>query len=667
MVLTATRHVIVGTAGHIDHGKTRLVGRLTGIDTDRLPEEKARGISIDLGFAHWQADGVEFGVVDVPGHQRFVKNMVAGATGVNLALLVVAADDGVMPQTREHLEIMDLLGVNAGVVALTKIDLIEPELIELAADEIADAISGTFLEGCPIVPVSSVTGAGIDELKETLARVAAGVEWPDAPELFRLPIDRVFSVPGYGTVVTGSALGGTVHAGDVLELVPDRAAEGTNRRTISRRTGSPAVHQGRAVRVRGVQKHGLPADDSGSRQRTAVNLAGVKTEEIARGQELATPGYLVPARRLLVQLRSLGSSPLVLKDRMELNLHLGTAETPARVVLKGRPLRPGETAYAELRLKQPVVATHGQRFILRRISPALTVAGGTILDPSIPPALRLKDLDAYAAAFDSPVDSDRLSFLLSQRDVVDDAPLEAARRAGIPSFRYPGLVEELKASGVLVSVAEDRPLIVHRDRLAALANAVMRAIRDELARQQPRRALPRTTLLAACRRIAQSDLVEAVFAELLNRGDLVRVGENFGPADIQVQLTKAQQQARTQILASIGAGGLGPPTTKELAAAIGQPLEQLEPLLRLAVEDGLLFKVSENLYFTPATLERGRAMCENLLQAGGTATVSQLREAWGVSRKFSVPLCEYFDARGVTTRDGDLRTAGPNLGKKLLS
>ncbi|RMG38415.1 MAG: selenocysteine-specific translation elongation factor, partial [Planctomycetota bacterium] len=270
MTTTSTRqkHVIVGTAGHIDHGKTRLVARLTNIDTDRLPEEKARGISIDLGFAHWETDGVQFGVVDVPGHERFVRNMVAGATGINVALLVVAADDGVMPQTREHLDIMDLLGIPRGVIAITKTDLVDEELIALVEEDIREHVRGTFLQDAPIVPVSAVTGEGIEALKRALADVAADAEDARSDDFFRMPIDRVFSVPGHGTVVTGSVQSGAVAAGDTLELLPE----------------------GRTVRVRSVENHGRLVEAAASWQRTAVNLAGVRREEVRRGQELVTPG-----------------------------------------------------------------------------------------------------------------------------------------------------------------------------------------------------------------------------------------------------------------------------------------------------------------------------------------------------------------------------------------
>jgi selenocysteine-specific elongation factor len=636
------KHVLIGTAGHIDHGKTRLVSRLTGVDTDRLPEEKARGISIDLGFAHWEAEEgdcrFQFGVIDVPGHERFVRNMVAGATGINLALLVIAADDGVMLQTREHLEIMDLLGVQAGVIAITKIDLVEPDFVELVEAEIEEVTAGTFLEGCPVVPVSSETGEGIDVLRSTLTKLAAGTEWPQPPDLFRMPIDRVFSITGQGSIVTGSVLSGEVNPGDVLELLPEE----------------------RSIRVRSVENHGMLTDDSSERQRTAINPAGVKTDELSRGQELATPGYLKPTKRFVVELRSLGSSTVILKDRLNVSLHLGTCETFASVILKGKQLKPGERSYAELRTADPVMGVHGQRFILRRPSPPMTIAGGRILDPGLPAGKRLKDLAAYAAAMDSPNAQERLSFLLSHADSVDESPLEAARRAGIDPGKFMTLIEQLKSEGILTAVGDaDRPLVIHRDRLQSMSASVLRTIREEVQRHQPRRTLPRNTLLTACRGIARNELLIAVLEYLLKKKELVEIRGQLGPADAQVKLTKNQRRTLVKMLDTLTAAGLTPPTIKVLAADLGQKPEQLQPLLNLSVEDGLLVRVNDELYFAPEAIDTAREMTSGYLKEHGEATMSQLREAWSVSRKFAVPLCELFDQLEITNRQGDVRTSGP--------
>lgn len=642
---TQDRHVIVGTAGHIDHGKTSLTRQLTGIDTDRLPEEKARGISIDLGFAHLEADGFQFGFVDVPGHERFVKNMVAGATGVDLALLVVAADDGVMPQTREHLEIMDLLGVSGGVVALTKIDLVEPDYVELAKEEVAGLLRGTFLEGAPIVSVSSHTGAGIDRLKQALVAVARGRQWASRGRLFRMPIDRVFSIAGHGTVVTGTVLAGEVRAGDTLELLPDQTS----------------------LRVRSVQNHGELVAESGARTRTAVNLAGIKADELRRGQELAAPGYLQPARRLLVKVRCLASSPLVLRDRLELALHLGTTETTARMILKGSRIEPGETGFAELRVAEPVVAAWGQRLILRRPSPALTVAGGVVLDPGIEARRRSADLVTRAAALDAPDEETRVSAFLAERDEVDSSPNVAAWKVAVSPERYAEFIGRLAERGSLVPLGDkDSAMLIHKDRLAAVAAAVLKRVRLELEARQPRRALPRAVFRAACARLAPADLVDAAFEKLLKDRQLVAVGPNIGPADAQVQLSKNQAALRAKLLDEIGRGGLAPPTLKELAQSLGQKVESLVSLLTVCLEDGLLIEVAEGLYYPPAALESARTICRDLLAREAAATMSQLREAWGTTRKYSVPLCEWFDAHRLTLREGDLRRAGPELGKPLV-
>lgn len=641
-IATAQSHVLIGTAGHIDHGKTRLIGRLTGIATDRLPEEKRRGISIDLGFALWEDGGLQFGVVDVPGHERFVRNMVAGATGINVALLVVAADDGVMPQTREHLEIMDLLGIPAGVVAITKIDLAERDFVELVRAEVEELVEGTFLENCAIVPVSSETGEGIEELKAALHVSAARLEASGSSEFFRMPVDRVFTLEGHGTIVTGSVLSGTVKPGETLELLPERLP----------------------VRIRSVQSHGHQAEWTGSHQRTALNVAGVKSEDLRRGQELASPDALIPTRRVVVQLRCLASSPMALKDRMELSLHIGTSETPARLATKGIRLNPGEQIYAELRTRHPIVAAYGQCFILRRISPALTVAGGTVLDPHVEPGRRLRDLQAYAAALDDSSDRQRLSFVLSQLDRVPETASEAVWRAGISAEQYATLGDELKSSGELVTLGgAGHSRLIHSERLRAVGRSVMRTIRVELARRQPCRLLPKNTVLTACRKIAAADLIDEVLTSLVESGELVATGDSLGPADAQVQLTKNQRQARDAMLEAIAEGGLLPPSKKEHAESIGISIDQIEVLLELGEQDGLLVRVSDDLFFTPEAIERAADVGRSLLAGSEGATMSQLREAWGVSRKYAVPLSEYFDRRGLTVRRGDVRVLGDADGR----
>jgi selenocysteine-specific elongation factor len=435
-------------------------------------------------------------------------------------------------------------------------------------------------------------------------------------------------------------LRGRVEVGDHLELWP----------------------AGQRVRVRGIHQHGQASPESGARQRAALNLAGIRTEEVHRGHELATPAFLRPTRRMLVSLRALRSSPMTLKDRMWLQLHLATGEIPARLVLKGGQLNAGDTGYAELRLAEPVVAEYGQRFILRRRSPALTIAGGVILDPSLEPRRRIKDLQVRGTAWHNPDDLDRLSTALEEIDLVPSDPLETAWRTGVGPARYAELIQQLLARGDLLKLPSGQAsLYVHRRRFDILTAAAQRAIHEELARHQPRRALPKHVLLVACRSLAAPELVEAIVQHLVKTGWLVPVGPNLGPADVQVKLTKNQTAARAQMLARIAAAELMPPTLKELAAALGQKPDALQELLDLAVEEETLLKIAEGLYLTPAAVERARQTCRTLLTPGTAATMSELREAWGITRKYSVPLCEYFDAEGTTLRDGDLRRAGPRL------
>ena len=637
---TSLKHLLIGTAGHIDHGKTRLIGRLTNIDTDRLPEEKSRGISIDLGFAHWESSGYQFGVVDVPGHEKFVKNMVAGATGIDLALLVVAADDGVMPQTREHVEIMHLLGIKSGVVAITKCDLVPADFVELVQSEIEDLAAGTFLQGCAIVPVSSETGAGIDALQDEIVKAATSIAQRQDSDLFRMPIDRVFTIAGHGTIATGSVHSGTVNPGDTLELLPI----------------------GRKVRVRSVENHGVDSVDAHGGQRTAINLAGVKLDEVARGNELASIGFLHPARRLIVELQVLESSPILLKDRSQFTVHLGTTEQRARVNLKGVALNPGQQSFAELRTQSPVTAAYGQRFILRRVSPPMTIAGGMIVDPGVPPGKRIKDLQDYGHKLCHEDSIERLSAMLSHVDAVQTGPSMALWRAGIPTTEYAGLIDELVQRGDLQQVGSaDRSLLLHQHRLDALSRAVLRCIREEFDRHQPRRSLPRNSLLTACRGVASGVLLEAVFVHLSHSKQLVEVGSNLGLADMQVKLSRAQRSQRADILQQITQNNLAPPNTKELAKTVDAKQNEVEILLRLCEEEELLIRVADDLYYAPDAIEQARAICLQLLQETSQATMGELRDAWGVTRKYAVPLCEYFDRCQVTVRDGDLRRVGPGV------
>jgi selenocysteine-specific elongation factor len=626
--------VILGTAGHIDHGKTSLVRRLTGIDTDRLPEEKRRGISIDLGFAHWSRDGFEFGIVDVPGHERFVRNMTAGATGIDLALLVVAADDGVMPQTREHLEILQALGIGIGVIAITKIDLAEPDLVEYVGDELRELAAGTFLADAPIVPVSSTTGAGFDTLGEALCAAARQASAEAAPGPFRMPIDRAFSIAGHGTIVSGTVLGGAVTVGDTVELLP----------------------AGMRARVRSIHHHGTEVNSSTARWRTALNLVGVKADEIRRGDEVVAPDCFRPTTRLLVRMEPVRSAPFPLRDRMRLQLHLGTAESPARLVLKAGELEPGSSGFGELRLKTPVVAQYGQRFILRRSSPALTLAGGVVLDPNFE-LRRVRDHASLGMAAESGSERERLARWLARAATIDPVASTIAVSLGIGLDRYAELLAELQATGEVVRI--NGKSLLHRERLETLSTAAMRKIREEIARHQPCRALPKFVLLNACRAVGGPTMGDAILEHLIERRQLAAVGHQYGPADLQVKLTKQQAKMQQAMLERIVADGLVPPFLREFAVEFGVDESVLQPLIELLVEDQQLTRIGPGYYVTPAALGAGVQTARDLLRSKGEATMSELRAAWNATRKYSVPLCEWLDAQQITVRDGDLRRAGP--------
>jgi len=407
------KHLILGTAGHIDHGKTSLVKALTGTDTDRLKEEKARGITIELGFAHLELPGgIEFGVVDVPGHEKFVRAMVAGVAGMDLVMLVIAADEGIMPQTREHLDILRLLGVRAGLVALTKSDMVEPDWLPLVQEEVREFVAGTFLETAPIIPVSSKTGAGLDELKAALALLAEAAAEKKRDGAFRLPVDRVFTVAGFGTVVTGTLLAGEIRIGDELELLP----------------------KGIGGRVRGIQAHGSKADSGQAGQRLAVNLQGIDLDQVQRGDVVVPANVFRTTRRVDVRLDHLTAAPRDLKHRSNVRFHTGTSEVTAQVLLLERSsLPPGETAYAQLRLAEPLLLVSGDPYLIRTASPAATIGGGIVLDP-FPPARRRRSDEALKllAALDAAEHQHTCGLIVAHALLSGVSLEEIVLRSGIP-------------------------------------------------------------------------------------------------------------------------------------------------------------------------------------------------------------------------------------------
>jgi selenocysteine-specific elongation factor len=640
------KRVVLGTAGHIDHGKTALVKALTGIDTDRLREEKRRGITIELGFAHLPLpDGAVAGVVDVPGHERFVRAMAAGAGGIDLVVLVVAADEGVMPQTREHLDICRMLAVPRGLVAITKADLL-PELgadwLAMVEQDVRAAARGTFLEGAPLVPVSARTGAGLDRLRAELARLAADVpERPADGPLF-LPVDRAFSLKGFGTVVTGTLLSGAVAPGDHVELLP--LAPGTG-----------------GLRVRSVQVHGAPADRALAGQRTAVNLPGVEPQAIARGQVLAHPGAIAAPTVLDAEVTLLTAAPRALRHRAKLLLHVGTAQVAAQVVLLDRAeLAPGASALAQLRLAAPAAALPGQRFILRGFAAlegrGRTVGGGRVL--GIPGRRRKRGRPAELAQLEV--------LARGEPDARVGAVVAMAGPAGILEAALPGRTA-LPPRGIAQSLerlsSRGEALLFDREHRAWASGELARALSERLVaavaafhRDRPLAAgIGREELRAALPPIADARLFQRLLAQLVDRGALALEGDAVRRPEHHAGRGGAGGELKERVAAALARGGLAPPWLAELPAAAGAPAGEVQAVLKLLVAEGRALRISAELYFDAAAVAGLRERLVGHLRARREITTQEFKELVGATRKHVIPLAEYFDREKVTLRVGEKR------------
>jgi len=644
--------LVIGTAGHVDHGKTALVKALTGIDTDRLAEEKRRGITIELGFAHLelpalrqaQGERVEVGVVDVPGHERFVRAMAAGAGGVDLVVLVVAADEGVMPQTREHLDICRLLGAPRGLVAVTKSDLL-PELgagwLELLEGEIRELARGTFLEGCPILPVSATTGAGLDALRGALGRLAAEVpERPADGPLF-LPLDRAFSLKGFGTVVTGTLLSGSVGEGDSVALLPSSARE--------------------PLRVRSVQVHGAPVQRAMAGQRTAVNLPGIEASAVARGEVLVQPGVVPPSSILDVELTLLPAAPRPLRHRARLLLHLGTAQVGATIAFVDRgELPPGQAAAAQLRLAAPAAALPGQRFILRGFAAlegrGRTVAGGRILAVAAPRRRRGRaEAIASLSALGSAESDVRVAAVL---ETAGPAGLDLPALSGRTALSPRALQASLERLG-----ARGQALLFDRERRAWASGAVARALSRRMVeslqafhRDHPLAAgMGREELRGRLPPAVDPRLFQRLLAGAAERGELVLEGDAVRLRQHVAASGAAGGALRERLAAVLVAAGLTPPSLSELPERSGASPEDVKALLKLLVAEGRAVRVSAELYFDAAALSGLKGRLVAFLRERQGITTQEFKELVGATRKHVIPLAEHFDREKVTLRVGEKR------------
>jgi selenocysteine-specific elongation factor len=631
------RDLILGTAGHIDHGKTSLVKALTGVDCDRLPEEKARGITIDIGFARLELPPYRLGVVDVPGHERFVKNMLAGATGMDLALLVVAADDSVMPQTREHLEILQLLGLRHGLIALTKCDLVDATTREVVGLEVRELVRGTFLADAPLVETSAHSGAGIDKLKQAITRVCAEIGERTGKEWFRLGIDRSFVVQGHGTVVTGSVTSGTLRVGDEVDWQP----------------------RGERVRVRSLQNHDQPVDEVRRGQRAAVNLAGVRHEEVVRGQELATPAYLKPSKILTVRLHCLADRKRAIKHRLPARLHLGTAEAMATVALLDcDAVEPGRWGLAQLFLEEPVTATMGQPFVLRESSATQTIGGGQVLQPAARKVRRrhLEVLERIELLWSG--DARQRAFTVAWFAGFSGFTVaDVVRGTGAGPDDAASLVNDLKAEGDLVelTVGPARRLLLHRDVIRELEDRLLGAL-GRLHEQYPLMSThDRHTVQAQLDYVGDESLVQAAVERLLERKKLTGDSRRIGLSGFKPKLSANLRKLKDRMVTAYREARFQPPEPSSFANQAGGNAANLADLFDVCVAEGHLARVTPEIYLYADAEAEMRRLVKERLGAGGGLTVAEIRDLLGTTRKYAVPLCEYLDRVGVTRREGDVR------------
>ena len=634
--------IIIGTAGHIDHGKSSLVQALTGKDPDRLPEEKRRGITIDLGFADLDLGDARAGFVDVPGHERFVKNMLAGVHGIDAVALVIAADEGVMPQTREHFDICRLLEVRQGLVVLTKTDLVEEELVSLVRAEAEELVAGSFLEGAPIIAVSARSGDGLEELRVALRQIAGKVPARSADYVPRLPIDRAFTMKGFGAVVTGTLVSGEIAAGDELELLP----------------------AGLRVRARGVQVHGTSVPRAQSGQRTAVNLAGVDAADIERGMLLAPIGRFSPTQIIDVQLSVLPSAPRAIRTRSRLRVHLGSAEVLARVrVLNLRgEIPPGETGFAQLRFESPVVALHEERFIVRSYSPAQTIAGGVILD-SQATKHRGKELARTHERLRVLLESERPEKLAVFVAASGDQGLKLSDISARTGWNDEVVAQvAMKSRGAIdAPVVEAEGVLVATENFARLTRIAVEEVKLHHQREPLSRGLARETLRERHFAHAAPEIFRAVIARLEKDGilvsekDVVRTSEHgleLSPADMRLREKLAQAYEKAELEA--------PGLDQALLDAGVSPSQRAHArkIFQLLIDNGTLVRVQGDMFFHSRALERLKSQLRLYAAEHGPERlidVAKFKELAGVSRKYAIPLLEYLDSERVTRRAGDKR------------
>jgi selenocysteine-specific elongation factor len=619
---------VVGTAGHIDHGKTALVRALTGVDTDRLPEEKRRGITIDLGFASWFTDDYQIGFIDVPGHERFVKNMLAGVGGIDSALLVVAADESIKPQTREHFAICRLLDIRTGVVAVTKRDLVEDDILDLVRLEIEEMVTGSFLAGKPIVPVSSVTGAGLDDLRRAiLASVAEAGDRDATTRIFRLPIDRVFTMKGFGSVITGTTFAGRLNVDTEIEVLPG----------------------GKRSRARNIQVHGEERDYASAGERTSVNLPDIDLDQLQRGQQLVTPNTLRQSQVITARLDLLADAK-PLKEQTRIRFHHLSAEIlgSIRFVDQTPELKPGSSAYIQVRLESPVVAVAGDRFVIRRYSPALTVGGGVIIDAHLPRLSRNTRGELLDTLADGTL-PERVELMAKLEGLRGLTIHEVQARTGI---RVETLSKELKNVPHLADSGERR--WIHHDVITDFRRRAMEFLRAYFEENRMAINVPKSEFVQKLLpRGADGAMINFLLQDLAREKIVAIAGDALDIPGRSKSLGGAEGELARMIESRFAEGGLAPPPVSEIINERTQKARVIEGVIGFLVKQGTLVRLAEGIYVHRDALVAARERMS--LRSGDMIDVGQFKEYFGLSRKIAIPLLEWMDREGVTKRVGDSR------------
>ena len=641
--------IVMGTAGHIDHGKTTLIHALTGIQCDRLAEEKKRGITIELGFAWFDlpdknGQTIRMSIIDVPGHEKFIKNMVAGAQGIDFVLLVIAADEGVMPQTREHIEICSLLNIQDGIIALTKIDTVDPEMIELAKSDIQEAVKGTFLEHAPVFPVSSFTGEGLDALKDAIREKNYSLQPKRKNDLLRLPVDRIFSLKGHGTLITGTLLSGTASLGDEVCIMPKNIP----------------------TKIRSLQNHGQAVEKAYAGHRTSINLAGLNVSDIEKGDILTTPQTLFPSERWLVKLHTLPSSPRAIKHRTEIHLHHGTKEVMAKLYLKDKEkLEPNRTCLCEIRFSEPMCGVFGDKCILRSFSPLQTIAGAMILNP-LPDFPKLKEIP------DNFLNLEQDFFDTLKRENALYEQLKAGNKKGIAvrqlALLCPLDIKDLEKT-LQQLLAKKRCILYDKENKIYLADCyageyeqtMLQKVQEYHQNEPLKQYMPKASLLA---QFEPAKLAQYILNVLLKKGALLSSEGGLCTAEHSVSLTTQESTLKTDIYALFLQNPHNPPLLKELLEKFNLPQKDMLDVLALLIQEQKLVKIMEGMYFLQSELAQIKHNMLLFFQKNADLKPSDFKEiSQGLTRKYAIPVLEFFDKERMTIRVGDvrkLRQTGPS-------